>query len=251
MAGHSKFKNIMHRKKAVDAKRSRAFSKHGRLIMNAARIGGGDLAMNLSLRYAVDRARSDNMPKDAIERAIAKGTGEGSDTVMEEVTYEGYGPGGVAILVDTLTDNRNRTVGEVRNILEKNGGSMGESGCVAWNFDRKAVFFVAAEPAQEEELMLLAMEAEADDCTSSEGGFEITADPTLFGAVSEALAAGGHTPEKSEIAPLPKTTVALDDVEQVRTLVRLLDLLEDIDDVQSCATNIEWTDAAIAAAEDA
>ncbi|GJM20444.1 MAG: putative transcriptional regulatory protein [Planctomycetota bacterium] len=249
MAGHSKFKNIMHRKKAVDAKRSRAFSKHGRLIMNAARVGGGDLAMNLSLRYAVDRARSDNMPKDAIERAIAKGTGEGSDTVMEEVTYEGYGPGGVAILVDTLTDNRNRTVGEVRNILEKNGGNMGESGCVAWNFERKAMFFVAAEASKEEELLLVAMEAEADDCSLGDGGFEITADHTLFGSVSEALSAAGFAPEKSEIAPLPKTTVTLDDPNQVRTLLRLLDLLEDIDDVQSCATNIEWTDEALAAAE--
>ncbi|MCB9898422.1 MAG: YebC/PmpR family DNA-binding transcriptional regulator [Planctomycetes bacterium] len=251
MAGHSQFKNIMHRKGAVDAKRSRAFSKHARLIMNAARVGGADPATNLSLRYAIDRARQDNMTKDAIERAILKGSGGGEGAAMETITYEGYGPGGVAILVETLTDNRNRTVAEVRNTIDRNGGAMGENGSVAWNFERKAVFFVAADPEKEDEVMMAAMEAEADDCAAIDGGFEITAEPSRFGSVSEALEAAGFQPEKSEVASLPKTTVRLDDAEQVQTLVRLLNLLDELDDVQSCATNLEWTDAALAAAEGA
>jgi len=251
MAGHSKFKNIMHRKSAVDAKRSRTFSKHGRLIMTAARTGGADPGTNLSLRYAIDRARSDNMPKDAIERAIAKGSGEGAGDNLESITYEGYGPGGVAILVDTLTDNRNRTVSEVRNAIDRNGGNLGESGSVAWNFERKAVFFVPGEPGQEEEVLMAAMEAEADDCAPADDGFEITADPTRFASVSDALEAAGFKPEKSEITPLPKTTVTLDDPEDVKTLVRLLGLLDELDDVQSTATNLEWTDAALEAAAEA
>jgi YebC/PmpR family DNA-binding regulatory protein len=251
MAGHSKFKNIMHRKKAVDAKRSNAFSKHARLIMTAARSGGADLGMNLSLRYAIDRARSDNMPKDAIERAVAKGAGGGDGADLLSITYEGYGPGGVAILVDTLTDNRNRTVGEVRNVLDSNGGNMGDSGSVAWNFERKAMFFVPAPAEREEDVMNAAMEGEAEDCQAIEGGFEITAEPTAFGTVTEALAAAGLPAEKSEIAPIPKTTVELTDPEQVQKLVRLIDKLDELDDVQGTSTNIEWTDAALAAAEEA
>ena len=249
MAGHSKFKNIMHRKKAVDAKRSNAFSKHARLIMTAARTGGGDPATNLSLRYAIDRAKADNMTKDAIERAVQKGAGGGDGTDMESITYEGYGPGGVAILVDTLTDNRNRTIAEVRNAIDRNGGNLGESGSVAWTIERKAVFFVPGQPQQEEQIMLAAMEGEAEDCSATDGGFEITAEPTAFGSVIEALVAAGFPPEKSEIAPLPKSTVTVDDPDKVRTLVRLLGLLDDLDDVQSTATNLEWTDEALAAAE--
>lgn len=251
MAGHSKFKNIMHRKKAVDAKRSNAFSKHARLIMTASRNGGVDIGTNLSLRYAIERARADNMPKDAIGRAVAKGSGGGDGVAMDAITYEGYGPGGVAILVETLTDNRNRTVGDVRIALDRHGGNLGESGSVAWTFERKAVFFVPGEPDQEEEVMLVAMEADAEDCTVTEGGFEITADPTAFGTVAEALEAAGYKPEKSEIAALPKTTVVVEDAEKVALLVRLLTALDALDDVQTTACNIEWTDQAIAAAEQA
>jgi YebC/PmpR family DNA-binding regulatory protein len=251
MAGHSKFKNIMHRKKAVDAKRSNAFSKHARLIMTAARSGGADPGMNLTLRYAIDRARSDNMPKDAIERAVVKGAGGGDGVDLLSITYEGYGPGGVAILVDTLTDNRNRTVGEVRNVLDSNGGNMGDSGSVAWNFERKAMFFVPASADREEAVMDAAMEGEAEDCQAIDGGFEITAEPTAFGTVTEALTAAGLPAEKSEIAPIPKTTVELTDPEQVRSLVRLIDKLDELDDVQGTSTNLEWTDAAVAAAEQA
>lgn len=251
MAGHSKFKNIMHRKKAVDAKRSSAFSKHAKLIMTAARSGGGDPATNLSLRYAIDRARQDNMSKDAIERAVAKGAGSADADALLAITYEGYGPGGVAILVETLTDNRNRTVSEVRNALDTNGGNLGDSGSVAWNFERKATFYVEAPATQEEAVFAAAMEGEAEDCRAADGGFEVTADPAAFGSVSEALEAAGFTAEKAEIAPLPKTTIELTDPEHVRKLVRLLSLLDDLDDVQSTATNLEWTDEALAAAEDA
>jgi len=251
MAGHSKFKNIMHRKKAVDAKRSNTFSKHARVIMTAARHGGADPATNLTLRYAIDRAKSDNMTKDAIERAVQKGAGGGDGVAMESITYEGYGPGGVAILVDTLTDNRNRTVGEVRLALERNGGSMGESGSVAWNFERKACFFVPGEPEQEDAVMQAAMEGEAEDCSAAEGGFEILAETAAFGALAEALQDGGFVPEKSEIVALPKATVTLEDPEQVRALVRLLGVLDDLDDVQSTSSNLEWTDVALEAAEDA
>lgn len=248
MAGHSQFKNIMHRKKAVDAKRSNAFSKHARLIMTAAR-GGGDPAINLNLRYAIDRARKDNMTNAAIERAVAKGSGSGEGSDMVSITYEGYGPGGVAILVETLTDNRNRTVGEVRNIIERNGGNLGESGSVAWNFERKALFFVPAPASAEEAVLSAAMDGEAEDCRFAESGFEITAEPTAFGTVTEALEAAGFVAEKSEIASLPKTTIELGNTEQVQRLVRMLSTLEELDDVQSTATNLEWTDAALEAAE--
>jgi YebC/PmpR family DNA-binding regulatory protein len=248
MAGHSQFKNIMHRKKAVDARRSRAFSKHARLIMTAARTGGPDPATNLSLRYAIDRARDDNMTNDAIERAVRKGAGEGGGQAMEALTYEGYGPGGVAILIEALTDNRNRTFSEVRQVVEHNGGSLGASGSVAWNFERRAVLLVPGLPEREEAVLEAALTAEADDCAPTEGGFEVTADPGRFSQVRAALAAAGLRPEKSEIAWVPRTTVRLAD-EQVAVLVALLSGLDDLDDVQATATNLEWTDEAVAAAE--
>jgi len=249
MAGHSKFKNIMHRKKAVDAKRSNAFSKHARLIMTAARNGGADVGMNLTLRYAIERARADNMPKDAIERAVVKGSGGSDGVAMDSITYEGYGPGGVAILVETLTDNRNRTVGDVRIALDRHGGNLGESGSVAWTFERKAIFFVPAAADQEEAVMLAAMEGEAEDCSAIDGGFEVTAEPTAFGKLAEALEAAGFKPEKSEIASLPKTTVVVEDADKVVSLVHLLEALDELDDVQTTACNIEWTAEALEAAE--
>ncbi|MHC4845744.1 MAG: YebC/PmpR family DNA-binding transcriptional regulator [Planctomycetota bacterium] len=250
MAGHSQFKNIMHRKKAVDAKRSRAFSKHARLIMTAARTGGGDPATNLSLRYAIDRARDDNMTNDAIDRAVKNGAGRGDGAAMESLTYEGYGPGGVAILIEALTDNRNRTFGEVRQVVERRGGSIGATGSVAWNFERRGVYFIPGEASQEEQVVEAALMAEADDCTAMEGGFEVTADPTSFAQVKDALTEAGFKPEKSEIAWIAKNTVTLTD-EQVVTLVKMIEELDELDDVQSTDTNLEWTEAALAAAENA
>ena len=191
------------------------------------------------------------MTNEAIDRAVAKGSGTLDGAAMEELTYEGYGPGGVAILIDALTDNRTRTISEVRGAVEKNGGSMGSEGSVAWNFDRKAVFFVTADADQEDALLEVALEAGADELTRDEGGFEITADSTLFGSVSDALGKAGYKPDKSEIAPLPRTTVTLEDPEPVARLVRMLSALDDLDDVQSTATNLEWTAAALEAAEQA
>jgi YebC/PmpR family DNA-binding regulatory protein len=250
MAGHSKFKNIMHRKKAVDAKRSRAFGKHARLIMTAARTGGGDPAMNLSLRYAIDRARDDNMTNDVIDRAVKSGAGRADGVAMESLTYEGYGPGGVAILIDALTDNRSRTFGEVRLAVEHNGGSLGATGSVAWNFERRGVFLVLGDASQEEAVLEAALEAEADNCSAIEEGFEVTSDPLRFGQVKEALTKAGFKPEKSEIAWIAKNTVTLDDV-QVVQLVQMINELDELDDVQSTDTNLEWTDSALAAAEGA
>jgi len=248
MAGHSQFKNIMHRKKAVDAKRSRAFSKHARLIMTAARTGGADPATNLALRYAIDGAREENMTNEAIERAIRNGADRSKGSELEALTYEGYGPGGVAILIEALTDNRARTFGEVRMVVEHNGGTLGAAGSVSWNFERRALFEVEAPAEREEDVLEAALSAEADDCARIESGFEITADPGRFAQVKEALAAAGFRPAKSSIAWLPKSTLRAAD-EQVTALVSLLSELDDLDDVQSTATNLEWTEAALAAAE--
>jgi YebC/PmpR family DNA-binding regulatory protein len=248
MAGHSPFKNIMHRKKAVDAKRSRAFSKHARLIMSAVRTGGGDPATNLSLRYAIDRSREDNMTNEAIERAIKSALGKADAGALESLTYEGYGPGGVAILIDALTDNRARTFGDVRLAVEHNGGTLGATGSVSWNFERRGLFFVPAPADREEALLQVALDAEADDCSAAEGGFAVTSDPARFAQVKTALVTAGFKPEKSEIAWVPKTTVQLE-AAQVGALVALINALDELDDVQSTATNLEWTDAALAAAD--
>jgi len=250
MAGHSPFKNIMHRKKAVDAKRSRAFSKHARLIMSAVRTSGGDPATNLSLRYAIDRSREDNMTNEAIERAIKSALGKADAGALESLTYEGYGPGGVAILIDALTDNRARTFGEVRQAVERGGGSLGTSGAVSWNFERRGLFFVAAPADREDAVFEAALTAEADDCSAGEGGFEITSDPTRFASVKVALEKAGFKPARSEIAWVPRNTVQLSD-EQVAQLSKLLEALDELEDVQGTATNLEWTDAALAAAEKA
>ena len=248
MAGHSQFKNIMHRKKAVDAKRSRAFSKHARLIMTAARAGGADPATNLALRYAIDGAREENMTNEAIERAIRNGVERAKGSELESLTYEGYGPGGVAILIEALTDNRARTFGEVRMAVEHNGGTLGAAGSVSWNFERRALFEVPAPAEREEAVLEAALSAEADDCARIESGFEVTADPARFAQVKEALTLAGFKPGKSAIAWLAKSTVQLAD-EHVIGLMALLSELDDLDDVQSTATNLEWTEAALAAAE--
>ena len=248
MAGHSAFKNIMHRKSRVDAQRSRAFSKHARLIMTAARTGGADPAANLSLRYAIDRAREDNMTNDAIDRAIKNALGKGDAGALETLTYEGYGPGGVAILIDALTDNRARTYGEVRQAVEHHGGSLGGAGAVSWNFDRRGLFVVEAPAEREDAVLEAVLQGEADDCSRGDGGFEITCDPTRYASVRGALEAAGFRPARSQIAWVPKTTVQLADA-QVATLGKLLEALDALEDVQGTATNLEWTDAALAAVE--
>src|SRR4051794_4540608 len=198
MAGHSHFKNMAHRKGIVDAKRAKLWSKLSRYIMIAAKNGGGDPISNLKLRYAIDKARSVSMPKDNIERAIKKGTGESGATNFDEVAYEAYAPGGVAILIETLTDNRNRTNGEVRLILEKAGGKMGTPGSVAYLFDRKGVLAVPAKGIDEDALMAVVLDAGADDLRRSSDNFEITCDAGAFNQVRAAFEANKITPAEAE-----------------------------------------------------
>ena len=235
MAGHSHWANIAARKSRVDSKRGKLFGKLSRAIIVAAQSGGGDPAMNLALRYAVDKARKASMPMDNIERAIRKGCGENSGENYEEIQYEGYGPGGVAVLCEILTENRNRTAGEVRRIFEIHGGNLGSSGCVAWMFDRKGLFVIPADGVDEERLFETALEAGADDVRSGES-FEVTCAPDAFQAVSDAFAAAGLQMDVCELARVPQSMVDLD-ANTGRRVLKLMDALEDNDDVQSVTAN--------------
>jgi YebC/PmpR family DNA-binding regulatory protein len=245
MAGHSKWANIKHRKAAVDAKRGKIFSKMARLIMAAARSGGGDPDMNLSLRYAIDKARAANMPRDNIDRAIKKGTGELEGEELQELTYEGYGPGGAGIVIQALTDNSNRTSPEVRSILEKRGGTLGKPGSVAWNFEKKALFTVSAEGRDEDELMMLALEAGAEDVTNEGDSYAITAPPDAFGPLGKALEDAGIKPETSDVTLVPKARVMLE-ADDARKMMQIIEALEDHDDVQSAITNADLPDEVLA-----
>lgn len=239
MAGHSHWAGIRHRKGAQDAKRGKIFSKHARAIITAARLGGADLEMNLKLRYAVDKAKADNMPKDNIERAIKKGTGQMEGSDFTELTYEGFGPDGVAIITEALTDNRNRTGPEVRRIYEKKGGHVGDAGCVSWMFDRKASFLVKGEGLSEEALMEIVLEIEADDLNPEGDKYLILANPTDFGRIKNALEARDDLEvEQAEITMIPKNTVTLD-LNQAKRVLALMEALDDHDDVQNCYANFE------------
>src|SRR5436305_1515496 len=198
MSGHSHWATIKHKKGAIDAKRGKLFSKLSRAIIIAARHGGGDPEMNLKLRYAIDKARQVSMPKDNIDRAVKRGTGEVEGQIFEEIVYEGYGPGGIAIMVEVLTDNRNRTASEIRKIFERSGGKMGSAGNVAFLFERKGVFSVDASTTDEDTLMSIALDAGADDLKRSGGTFDITCDPAVFNQVQEALQKNGLTPSVAE-----------------------------------------------------
>jgi len=247
MSGHSHWATIKHKKGAVDAKRGKLWSKLSRAIIIAARHGGGDPAMNLKLRYAIDKARAVSMPKDNIERAIKRGTGETAGT-FEELTYEGYGPGGVAMLIDVLTDNRNRTNGEIRKIFERCGGKMGSAGTVAYLFERKGVFIVDAKTVDEDTLMGVILEAGADDLKRLDDDFEILCDPTIFNEVKTALEKAAIQTKVAEITQLPKAPTDLD-VEAGLKVMRLIDALDDQDDVQNVYTSMQMT-AQLAAAVD-
>jgi YebC/PmpR family DNA-binding regulatory protein len=241
MAGHSHSANIAVRKGKQDAARAKLFSKLARYIMIAAKNGGGDPDTNLRLRYAIDKARSVSMPKDNIERAVKKGSGELEGVNYEEVTYEGYGPGGVAILVEALTDNRARTSTDVRTILEKGGGNMGTPGCVGYLFDRKGLFVVDAKTHPDEDAMMMAaLDAGAADCEKADDVYEVTCDPAAFMQVRAGLAAAGIEPTEAEVRYLPKTPAALD-TEAGKKVLRLIDALENNDDVQNVYTNAELT----------
>ncbi|HKJ82442.1 MAG TPA: YebC/PmpR family DNA-binding transcriptional regulator [Mariprofundaceae bacterium] len=244
MAGHSKWSSIKHKKAAVDAKRGKIFTRYIREITVAARMGGADQEANPRLRAAVSAAKGVNMPKDNIERAIERGAGGGDDANIEEIRYEGYGQGGVAILVDCMTDNRNRTVSDVRSAFSKGGGNLGESGCVAWMFQQKGLFVFDRDTVEEEALMEAAMEAGADDIQDKpeEGCFEITCDPTAFSDVQEAFEQAGLAPQVAEVTWIPENNVQVEG-EDAEKLLRLIERLEDLDDVQNVHANYDISDA--------
>jgi YebC/PmpR family DNA-binding regulatory protein len=240
MSGHSKWHSIRRQKGAADAKRGQLFSKLVRAIIVAAREGGPDPTANLALANAIEKARENSMPKDNIERAIARGSGTGPDAAAyERVTYEGYGPGGVAVYVEALTDNRNRTAAEVRHTFSKNDGNLGESGSVAWLFERKGVILVPAESVDEEELMLAAADGGAEDVVEEESGYQVTSAPDDLSSVREALSAAGIVFESAELTMLPKTTIRIEDEGDAKKLVRLMEALEENDDVQDVYSNFD------------
>ena len=250
MSGHSHWATIKHKKGATDAKRGKLWSKLSRAIIIAARNGGGDPTMKLKLRYAIDKAREVSMPKDNIERAVKRGTGETEGVTFEELTYEGFGPGGVAVLVDVLTDSRGRTSGEIKKILERAGGKLGSAGNVAFLFDRKGAFTVDATGVEEDKLMEVVLEAGADDLKRSGNSFEITCDPTLFNQVKDALAKAKITPSAADVAQVPKATVEVD-VEIGMRVFKLMEALDEHDDVQNVYVNMNVSDELAAAAENA
>jgi len=238
MSGHSKWASIKHKKAIVDQRRGKAFTKLVRAIQVAAREGGGDVEGNPALALAVQKAKDASMPKDNIERAIAKGTGADQEgDAFESVTYEGYGPGGVAILVEALTDNRNRTASEVRHLFTKSGGSLGEPGSVAWIFEKKGEFAVDASRHSEDDLMV-AIDAGAEDVALDDDVFEIVSAPEHFTAVGEALAGAGVEPDSAELVMRPTTRTPVEEAEAGR-LMRLIDALEEHDDVQAVHANFD------------
>jgi YebC/PmpR family DNA-binding regulatory protein len=245
MAGHSHWKNMAHHKAVVDAKRGKLWSKLGRAIMVAAKMGGGDPVMNIRLRVAIDKARSVSMPKENIERAIKKGTGELEGTSFDEITYEGYGPGGVAIIVEILTDNRSRTNAEIRKIFERGGGNMGEPGCVKFMFERKGVFEIPAKGTDEDTLMTVALDAGADDVHKAGDTFEINCDAAQYAPLKAALEKAHLTLSSAAIAQVGKVPVDCD-TETGQKVLRLLEALDDHDDVQNVYSNLNATDAMVA-----
>ena len=248
MSGHSKWSSIKHKKGAADAKRGQLFSKLSRAIIVAAKEGGPDPAGNLALQNAIEKARSYSMPKDNIERAIAKASGadvEGSS--FETVIYEGYGPEGVAVLVEALTDNRNRTASEVRHLFAKHGGNLGTTGAVAWQFERKGVVLVHADGVDEDALVLVVAEAGAEDVELDGSSFVVTSAPESMSAVRAAVEAAGFTIESVELAMVPKVSVAVADEGVARQLIRLVEGLEDTDDVQDVYANFDIPEAVLEA----
>jgi YebC/PmpR family DNA-binding regulatory protein len=242
MAGHSHWKNMAHHKGVVDAKRGRLWSKLSRAIMVAAKTGGTDPVMNAKLRVAIEAARSVSMPKDNIERAVKKGAGELEGTSFDEITYEGYGPGGVAVLVEILTDNRNRTNGEIRKIFERGGGNMGAPGCVKHLFERKGLLSLSAQGIDEDTLMGIALDAGADDVQNRGSEYEITCDPASFVQLKAALEKNNLPLSSAGISQLGKTEVEAD-TETGQKVLKLLEALDDHDDVQNVYSNLNVTDA--------
>jgi YebC/PmpR family DNA-binding regulatory protein len=240
MSGHSKWSSIKHKKGAADAKRGQLFTKLTRALIVAAKDGGPDPTANLALQNAIEKARAASMPKDNIERAIARGSGTGADAAAyEHISYEGYGPGGVAVYVDVLTDNRNRTAGEVRHIFARHDGNLAESGAVAWLFERKGVVLVDADSTDEDELTLAAADAGAEDVKEEGSSFEVTCAPEDLQTVREGLEGAGIAVTDAEVTMLPKTTVAVEDEVTARKVLKLIDGLEESGDVQDVYANFD------------
>ena len=246
MSGHSHWAGIKHKKAANDAKRGKVWSKLARAIIVAAKGGGGDPDANLSLRYAIDKAKAGNMPKDTIEKAIKKGTGELGQVNYEQILYEGYGPSGIAVMVEVLTDNRHRTAPEINRIFERHGGSLGKSGCVNWMFDKKGLITVASEKIDEDSLMEIALGAGADDMQTVGKIYEITCQPTVFEKLKEILKEKGIETELADISMVPQNTITVTDKETARKVILLMDDFEDNDDVQNTYANFDIPDEIMA-----
>lgn len=248
MAGHSKWANIKHRKARQDNLRGKMWSKCSRAIITAARAGGGDPDTNISLRYAIDEAKAANMPKDTIEKAIKKGSGELTSENYEAVTYEGYGPNGVAVFIESLTDNRNRTAGEIRSAFDKNGGNLGTAGSVSYIFARRGLLTIPKARADEETIMNVALEAGALDVADDGDLWEIQTEPAGFQSVRTALESAGLTPQSAELTMIASNTVECTG-EIARRVLRLIDVLDDNDDVQKVHTNAEISEEVLASLE--
>ncbi len=237
MSGHSKWSTIKHKKGAADAKRGKIFSKLAKAITSAARQGGGNPDMNLKLQYAIDSAKSENMPKDNIDRAILKGTGElNADSVLYECLYEGYGSNGVAVMAEILTDNKNRTAAEIRKVFERSGGNLGESGCVSWMFQKKGVITVDSGEIEEDKLMTLVLDAGCEDLQIGDGKYEIDCETKDYNNVKKVLQNEGIKIESAEISWIPKTYIELDEAKG-RNIISLMEKLENHDDVQNVYAN--------------
>ena len=245
MSGHSKWHTIKHKKGALDAKRGKLFTKLIKELTVAARTGGGDPEANARLRKAVSDAKAGNMPNDTIARAIRRGTGEEEGVNYDEITYEGIGPGGVAIMIEAMTDNRNRTVAEIRHAFSKNGGALGVSGSQAWNFEKKGYIVVEKAAKSEDELFEIVTEAGAEDLRDDEDNFEIITAPENFEAVHEALKKAGVEPQAADVEMIPKSYVKLEGAE-ARSMLKLMETLEDHDDVQKVSANFDIDEADIA-----
>lgn len=242
MAGHSHWAGIKHKKAANDAKRGKVWSKLARAIIVAAKAGGGDPLQNLPLRYAIDKAKAANMPKDTIEKAVKKGTGEAGAADFEEVLYEGYAPGGIAVMVEALTDNRNRTAPEILRIFERGGGSLGKGGCVNWMFSKKGLITVETSAADEDQLLEIALAAGAEDMQATTGLFEITCDPASFDKLKETLKEKQIPTQVAEISMIPQNTISVDDSDTAKKIITLMENFEDHDDVQNVYANFDIPD---------
>jgi len=241
MSGHSKWSTIKHKKGAADAKRGKIFTKVIKEITVAARIGGGDVDGNPRLRLAVQKAKEVNMPQENLIRAIKKGTGELEGVQYQEISYEGYGPGGVAIFMEVMTDNKNRTIGELRAVLDKNGGNMGENGCVAWIFEKKGIITIMISEKDEEELLELVMDAGGDDLQTVDDYYEITTSVESFESVRKAIENSGLKVQSAQLTRIPQNTVNVEE-KNCKSLLRLMDMLEDHDDIQKLYSNFDITD---------